>query len=74
MATKETVKIRLPMTRNENDLEGVYVAVNGKPYQIKRGVTVEVPACVAEVLEHSDEMQAVAMEFEAQASAKANQK
>lgn len=73
MATKETVKIKLPMTRNEKDAEGVYVAVNGKPYQIKRGVAVEVPACVAEVIEHSEEMQMVAMEFEAAAKAKLTQ-
>jgi hypothetical protein len=67
---KETVKIKLPLTRKESDNEGRYVAINGKPYQIKIGVPVEVPASVAEVLEHSDEMQVVAMEFEASASEK----
>lgn len=70
MANKETVTIKLPLTRSDLDKEGVYVAVNGKPYQIKRGVPVEVPASVAEVLEHSEEMQAAAMEFEEEAKAR----
>lgn len=74
MATTETtkkVKIKLPLTRTEKD--DVYVAVNGKSYLIKRGETVEVPDYVAEVLQHKEEMLAVAMEYEAQAAANANQ-
>ena len=69
MATTTTkkVKIRLPLTRTEKD--DVYVAVNGKSYQIKRGVDVEVPDYVAEVLQHKEEMLTQSMEFEAQASA-----
>jgi hypothetical protein len=66
------VKIKLPLTRSEKD--DVYVAVNGKSFQIKRGETVEVPDYVAEVLQHREEMLAEAMEFEAQASARAEQK
>ena len=65
--TEKTVKIKLPLTRTEKD--DVYVAVNGKPYQIQRGKEVEVPASVAEVLQHREEMLVVSMEFEAQASA-----
>ena len=65
--TPKKVKIRLPLTRTEKD--DVYVAVNGKSYQIKRGVDVEVPDYVAEVLQHKEEMLAQSMEFEAQASA-----
>lgn len=65
------VKIKLPLTRNEKD--DVYVAVNGKSYLIKRGETVEVPASVAEVLKHKEEMLAIAMEYEEQAKAKAEQ-
>lgn len=82
MATKKTevveetnapkkVKIKLPLTRNEKD--DVYVCVNGKPYLIKRGVEVEVPDYVAEVLQHKEEMLEIAMEYEAQASANADQ-
>ena len=65
------VKIKLPLTRTEKD--DVYVAVNGKSYLIKRGEYVEVPASVAEVLRHKEEMLAQAMEYEAQASANAEQ-
>lgn len=64
------VKIKLPLTRNEKD--DVYVCVNGKSYQIKRGETVEVPDFVAEVLQNKEDMLAEAMEFEAQASEKAH--
>lgn len=65
------VKIRLPLTREEKD--DVYVCVNGKSYLIKRGKEVEVPASVAEVLQHREEMLEQSMEFEAQASANAEQ-
>ena len=65
------VKIKLPLTRSEKD--DVYVAVNGKSFLIKRGETVEVPDYVAEVLQHKEEMLAEAMEFEAAASANADQ-
>lgn len=70
MAEKK-VKIKLPLTRTDKD--DVYVCVNGISYLIKRGETVEVPDCVAEVLQHKEEMLAVAMEFEAQAAANADQ-
>lgn len=66
------VKIKLPLTRSEKD--DVYVCVNGDSFQIKRGETVEVPDYVAEVLQHKEDMLAEAMEFEMQASAKAEQK
>ena len=61
------VKIKLPLSRTEKD--DVYVALNGKSYQIKRGKEVEVPVGVAEILQHRDEMLSQAMEFEAQAAA-----
>lgn len=70
MAEKK-VKIKLPLTRTDKD--DVYVCVNGISYLIKRGETVEVPDYVAEVLQHKEEMLAVAMEFEAQAAANADQ-
>lgn len=64
MANK--VKIKLPLSRTEKD--DVYVCLNGKSYQIKRGETVEVPAGVAEILQHREEMLSIAMEYEAEAS------
>ena len=53
--TKEKlVKIRIPRTRA--DQEDVPVWVNNRSWLIKRGVEVEVPECVAEVLMHQEEM------------------
>ncbi len=61
-ATKNTVKVRIPKTKN--DQEDVFVSVNKDTWLIKRGVEVEVPACVAEVLRHQEEMMEVIMLFE----------
>ena len=72
MATKteptvKMVKIKIPLTRTET--EPVYVAVNGKAFMIKRGVEVEVPDYVVEVLQHKEEMLAVSIAYEAEAAA-----
>lgn len=61
------VKIKLPLTRTEKD--DVFVGLNGKTYLIKRGVEVEVPEGVWEILNNREQMLSLAMEFEAQASA-----
>lgn len=63
--TNKKIKIKLPLTRTEKDDE--YVAINGKSFLIKRGVTVEVPDYVAEVLQQKEEMLSLAMEYEEQA-------
>lgn len=68
MATEKKVKLKLPLTRNDKD--DVYVCVNGKSFQIKRGETVEVPEYVAEVLQNKEAMLAEAMLFEEQAAEK----
>ena len=59
---EEKVTIKLPLTRAEKD--DVWVGLNGKSYLIKRGVNVEVPAGVAEILQHQEEMLNLAMEYE----------
>ncbi len=64
------VKLKLPLTRGEKD--DVIVGVNGKTWLIKRGEEVEVPASVFEVLKNSEDMLAVAMEFEEQAKKNAD--
>ena len=68
---EKMVTIRLPLTRGESD--DVPVGVNGRTWLIKRGVDVEVPACVAEVLRNREKMLSEAMAFEDQAKAKADQ-
>ena len=60
------VKIKLPLTRTEKDDK--WCAVNGKTFLIKRGVEVEVPYYVAEVLRHEEEMLSVGMIYEEEAS------
>lgn len=64
------VTIKLPITRNEK--EDKWVSVNGKSMQIKRGVEVEVPLCIAKALEHQEKMLIEAMEYEATAMGKAS--
>ena len=44
-------KVFLPRGR-KNEENFVIVSVNGRNYKIMKGVEVEVPACVAEVLEN----------------------
>ena len=59
---EKLVKIRIPRTKA--DQEDVPVWVNERSWLIKRGVEVEVPECVAEVLRHQEEMMEVIMLFE----------
>lgn len=49
---EELVPIRL-FKDNDKYKDDVFVAVNGRSFQIKRGETVQVPSYVAEVLEQS---------------------
>ncbi len=67
MATaNKMVKIKLPLTRTEKDDK--WCAVNGKSFLIKRGVEVEVPDYVAEVLRNEEEMLSIGMAYEEEAS------
>ena len=53
--TKEKlVKIRIPKFKANQ--EDVFVSVNERAWIVKRGVEVEAPECVAEVIRHSEEM------------------
>ena len=64
-AGPKMVKVRIPRTRK--DEEDVFVSVNLNTYIVKRGVEVEVPDFVAEVLQHQQEMLEEIMLFEAAA-------
>lgn len=61
-AKQKMVKVRIP--RIKADQEDVFVSVNLRTYIIKRGVEVEVPDFVAEVLRHQEEMLEEIMLFE----------
>ena len=67
---EKLVKIIVPKTRELQD--DVYVSVNDRNWQIKRGVEVEVPECVIEVLNHQTEMESIALEYEVTASSPKN--
>ena len=71
MATKnetknetKMVKIKLPQTKELK--EDVFVSVNFRTYQIQRGVEVEVPDFVAEVLQNKEKMLEEILLFEEQ--------
>ena len=58
----DTVTIRLP--RERDNAEDKVVWVNDRRFLIKRGVSVDVPKCVAEVLQHQEEMLEQRYEYE----------
>lgn len=58
----ETVNIKLPLIKGGED--SVHVGVNGRFWQIKRGVRVDIPIAVYEVLQHQEEMELQAQEYE----------
>mgnify|MGYP004555793915 FL=1 len=59
---EKLIKIRLPKERR--DQEDVFVGVNERTWLIKRGVEVEIPECVAEVLRDREMMLETIMDFE----------
>ena len=59
---EKMVTIKLPRKKDE---PAVFVSVNERTWLIQRGVEVEVPACVEEVLRHKEEMEEEAYAFEA---------
>lgn len=59
---QKMVKVRIPRTNPKE--EDVFVSVNNYTCIVKRGVEVEVPDFVAEVLRHQEEMMEVSMAFE----------
>ena len=64
----KTVKIKLPLSKEQKD--DVFVSVNDKKYQIKRGIEVNVPWFVAEILKNKES--ALETLFENQAKAQEN--
>lgn len=65
---EKTVVIQLPVIEGVGD--SVYVGVNMKDYQIKRGEPVEVPLCVADVLRNSDKQMMEAMQKQEEMTSK----
>ena len=63
------VTVKLPWIKGQPD--AVNVGVNGRFFLIKRGVEVEIPYPVFEVLQHSEKMEMMAAEYEQELSRKA---
>lgn len=59
---EKTVKIRLPIIKGAETQEK-YVALNGRRFKIKRGIAVDVPESIAEVIRHSEEQEYIAEEL-----------
>ena len=59
---EKKVKIKLPIDRVNRE-QSVFISVNDRTFQIQRGVEVEVPECVAEVLEHKYDMESETDKF-----------
>lgn len=60
---KTMVKIRLPILPRDRDTGPMPVSVNGEKYWIPRGIAVEVPDYIAEVIEHAETEEANAEQF-----------
>ena len=65
---EKMARIRIPITKEEKS--DVFVSVNERTWLIQRGVDVEVPECVVEVLRHKEDMQAYALEYENKVASK----
>ena len=60
--SKKDRMIPIKIEKNKNERDDVFVSVNGKNFQIKRGEKVEVPEYVVEVLENMKRMDELAIE------------
>ena len=61
---EKLVKVKIPRVKKDQPDE--FVSVNERTWQIKPGVEVEVPECVAEVLKNREAMLDTIMAFEEQ--------
>lgn len=58
-AIEEEERVRIKLFKDDKDYKDDFVCgINGKIYQIQRGVYVDVPKSVAEIIEHSESQDA----------------
>jgi len=62
--TEEKVKIRLPIIPGAAKQEAQFVGCNTRTWVIPRGVEMEVPKCVVEILRNSERAQLEAMRYQ----------
>ena len=61
--TEKKVRIRLPIVPGVAKQEAVFVGCNTRTWVIPRGVEMEVPECVVEIINHSEEEMIRAAQF-----------
>lgn len=64
--TEKMVKVKLPRERGKE--EAMFVSVNERTWLVKRGIEVEVPECVAEVIRNAELMEDEAYAFNSEKS------
>lgn len=57
------VKVKLPKLLGQNAIQEEFFSVNGKNYIIKRGIEMEIPEEVAEVICNAEKAEEYAMEY-----------
>ena len=60
---KKKVEVRLPRLKGQNANQDEFFSVNCKNYIIKRGETVEIPECVAEVIRNGEMAEEYALKY-----------
>ena len=61
---EKKVKIKLPIIPGQAKQEALFVGCNTRTWVIPRGVEMEVPECVVEIIEHMEEAQLEAMRYQ----------
>ena len=59
---EELVSLRIPRERNDKE-DSVWVCVNDRSFQIKKGVEVKVPRCVYNVLMRAQKQREAAYDY-----------
>ena len=62
-AKSRKITVVLPLNRGQNAEQFEYFSVNGKSWRIQRGVEVEIPEEVAEVIRNAEKADAYAMRY-----------
>lgn len=60
---EEMVKFKIPKGRSDIEKQDLFVGINGKSYLIKRGVEMELPESVVEVLKNAEAQNDFAVEY-----------
>lgn len=61
--SKKRVVVHLPRLAGQNAIQEEFFSVNGRNYRIKRGLDVEVPEEVAEVIRNNRQAEEYAMNY-----------